>query len=244
MAKRIKSKNETSLSAYEKYRTPFRIVLYYGIFGVLWILFSDMILNSLVVDVTLNQKFQTFKGWFYILITCGLLYRLIYIDYQKVVLLNSALSDKNEALIKSNRTISLTEKELRLYNEALIKAKDQMFSHQHLMDVIIEHSDLMMVAWDYNTKVSRVNQMFLKRTNMVEKDIIGKEWLSLVDQEVDQQIYLRRIEEIISGRNLKKVEGETFLGPSKVVWTHAKVTDFRSGHPIIVSIGLDLTDVD
>lgn len=57
--------------------TPAKIVFSYLIFGFFWILLSDKILNSLVKnDETLNLL-QTYKGWFYVTLTGGLLYALI-----------------------------------------------------------------------------------------------------------------------------------------------------------------------
>jgi len=50
------------------------ITLSYLIFGFLWILFSDKVLDLVVSNDALLTKFQTFKGTFFILITSGFLY--------------------------------------------------------------------------------------------------------------------------------------------------------------------------
>lgn len=57
--------------------TPFRIVALYALLGVLWILFSDRILLSWVADPDVVNRVQTYKGWFYVLVTALLLYALI-----------------------------------------------------------------------------------------------------------------------------------------------------------------------
>ncbi len=67
-------KNIESLTAW--YR-PLRTVLVYGLFGALWILFSDMLLFKLFSDKELIQKIAMIKGWVYISVTAILLYFLI-----------------------------------------------------------------------------------------------------------------------------------------------------------------------
>ncbi len=54
-----------------------RITLYYVIFGFSWILLSDKVLLLIVKDPGLASQLQTYKGWFYILITAFLLYHLV-----------------------------------------------------------------------------------------------------------------------------------------------------------------------
>jgi len=54
-----------------------RIVSLYLLAGGLWILLSDHLLRTLVTDPLLLSWVQTIKGWFFILVTGGLLYVLI-----------------------------------------------------------------------------------------------------------------------------------------------------------------------
>ena len=43
--------------------------LLYVIFASLWILFSDMVLGWFVSDIRLYSLLQTYKGWFFVLVT-------------------------------------------------------------------------------------------------------------------------------------------------------------------------------
>ncbi len=56
--------------------SPVRIALIYAAFGVVWILLSDSALHALVQDGELENRLQTVKGWFFILVTGGLIYWL------------------------------------------------------------------------------------------------------------------------------------------------------------------------
>ena len=49
----------------------------YILVGCLWILLSDKLLLMITSDMNVLSALQTTKGWFYVLITAGLLYLLI-----------------------------------------------------------------------------------------------------------------------------------------------------------------------
>ena len=62
---------------YRKSRFEYKITLNYLIFGILWILFSDKILDLIISDDSLLTEFQTFKGSFFIIVTSLFLYFLV-----------------------------------------------------------------------------------------------------------------------------------------------------------------------
>jgi PAS domain S-box-containing protein len=57
--------------------TPLRIVLLYAVLGVLWILFSDQVVQTVFGADPDGAALQSAKGVFYVLATAGLLYVLI-----------------------------------------------------------------------------------------------------------------------------------------------------------------------
>lgn len=60
-----------------------KIPLVYFLFGSLWIFFSDRILQIIAEIPDTLTLLQTFKGWFYILITSLLLYFMMRFNYEK-----------------------------------------------------------------------------------------------------------------------------------------------------------------
>ena len=62
---------------FRTFKFEFRITLTYLIFGLLWILFSDKVLEMLVKNENILSEFQTYKGAFFIFVTSGLLYLLV-----------------------------------------------------------------------------------------------------------------------------------------------------------------------
>lgn len=70
-----------------KIRFEYRITFLYLIVGLVWILFTDTILESLVNDSDVLTKLQSLKGGFYVVITSILLFILIrqYVKKEKAV---------------------------------------------------------------------------------------------------------------------------------------------------------------
>jgi PAS domain S-box-containing protein len=54
-----------------------RIAILYAIFGGLWILFSDALLDKLLTDHTLYARFQTYKGWFFVAASATLIFYFV-----------------------------------------------------------------------------------------------------------------------------------------------------------------------
>ena len=72
--------SEASLTTGRQVRltdTPLKIAAIYAVMGGLWILFSDQLLAALVSDPVTFTRLGMLKGWFYVIVTAGLLYILI-----------------------------------------------------------------------------------------------------------------------------------------------------------------------
>lgn len=62
----------------------YRFTLMYLILGFLWILFSDKILGSFIDDHDTLIRVQTYKGWFYVMVTAVLFYHFLRIHLKKL----------------------------------------------------------------------------------------------------------------------------------------------------------------
>lgn len=80
-------------------RIPLKITLIYIFAGSLWILLTDRILSSLVVDTATLTRLQTYKGWLFILITALLLHFLISRDIVSLRRSERELSESEEKFI-------------------------------------------------------------------------------------------------------------------------------------------------
>ena len=73
--------------------TALRIALIYLLFGALWIYLSDTLLGKQITDPELLTQYQTYKGWFYVLITALLAYLLVAQALRRQSTAESALRD-------------------------------------------------------------------------------------------------------------------------------------------------------
>lgn len=60
-----------------------RVTIIYLVFAGLWILFSDQALSLLISDPEEYQRFQTYKGWFFVLVTSVLLFFTLLNEFRK-----------------------------------------------------------------------------------------------------------------------------------------------------------------
>jgi HD-GYP domain-containing protein (c-di-GMP phosphodiesterase class II) len=79
-----------------KLKPEFKIVIYYALFGILWIIYSDNFIDLISNQTHTHSSFQTYKGLFFIFITSILLFKMIerYLEserYDKEMLLEKEL---------------------------------------------------------------------------------------------------------------------------------------------------------
>lgn len=96
-------------------RDSFKITLTYFVLSVIWIFFSDRMLELVTTDSILLMELQTYKGWFFVLITSILLFLLIENSTSKLVesrnKIEEALNEKQVVLselhhrVKNNLSI-------------------------------------------------------------------------------------------------------------------------------------------
>jgi signal transduction histidine kinase/ActR/RegA family two-component response regulator len=131
----------------------FRITLIYLIVGILWIIFSDRILEYIISDINPNSlgTFQSIKGAFFIIITSLLLYILVKKHLQKLKFTEQELQQQNsnyEALnteYKAQNLELLAAKEKAEESDRLKTAFLHNISHEIRtpMNAIVGYSDLL-----------------------------------------------------------------------------------------------------
>lgn len=91
----------------EEYNKPaFKTALYFLIFGFLWIVLSDNIVHNLSPSHEVEYQIQTYKGWFFILVTTALIYLVVRRQIKLVLILKNKLI-KSEYRYK--RIVELTQ---------------------------------------------------------------------------------------------------------------------------------------
>jgi C4-dicarboxylate-specific signal transduction histidine kinase len=130
------------------FRFEYRITLAYLIIGALWIIFSDRAIDALIGDKNLLTTAQTYKGWFYVLITAVLFFlflkkhlghlrrteaeleqhrdKLQELVTEKTKDLDDAVKDlyeKNEVINRQNEELRQTLKDLQETQAHLIQSE-------------------------------------------------------------------------------------------------------------------------
>lgn len=83
-----------------KIRPSFKVALVYFIIGVAWISISDQVLGAMTADPILISKLQTYKGWFFVVISAAVIYVLCSI-YER------SLNSNIRALKNANHDLKL-----------------------------------------------------------------------------------------------------------------------------------------
>lgn len=133
----------------QKLKFEYRIIAGYIIIGGLWIVFSDKILSYFIRDPDLLTRIQTFKGWFYVIVTALLFYSLLKSHLAKLINAEQKAKDSDRLktaflqnisheirtpmnsivgfseLLKDKKT---SEKEKADYLEMIAKSSDQLLN--------------------------------------------------------------------------------------------------------------------
>jgi PAS domain S-box-containing protein len=77
-------------------RPAVKTAVYFFIFGFFWILLSDRVVNQIAINQEVENQMQTYKGWFFILITTLLIYWTVKNQLKVIINLKNKLSESEE----------------------------------------------------------------------------------------------------------------------------------------------------
>jgi signal transduction histidine kinase/CheY-like chemotaxis protein len=164
----------------QKLKFEYRITLGYLIIGGSWIIFSDKLLKYFINNPDVLTRFQTYKGWFYVIITAILFY--IILEKHLVRLRNAEQKAKESDRLKTaflqnisheirtpmNGIIgfadllnegNLTEQQKKEYLEIITQSSNQ------LLNIVNEVLDISMIE----TGNTSVNLMIVHLNNLLEE---------------------------------------------------------------------------
>jgi signal transduction histidine kinase/ActR/RegA family two-component response regulator len=189
----------------QKVKFEYRIIAGYILIGGIWIIFSDKILNYFIRDPDLLTSIQTFKGWFYVLITAILFYSLLKSHLVKIRNAEQKAVDSDRLktaflqnisheirtpmnsivgfseLLKDNNT---SETERAEYLEMISKSSDQ------LLNIVNEVLDISLIeTGNISINKKRVNlnslldELYLSYKFLINNDISFSVMKGLPDQQ-------------------------------------------------------------
>jgi diguanylate cyclase (GGDEF)-like protein/PAS domain S-box-containing protein len=229
---RIDASNNSGLT-----KKPWITVVSYAVFGFLWILFSDRLLNLLVQDSDLNSTMQTYKGWFYVVLTAYALYYLVKLDYRHIIRLN-------QQLLNQHQELEVAYKESIILEDALKEKIDHILDKQRFIDTVLDYSQVAIVIWSTEGIVMEANSYYLELFGHHSNDVIGKRWLDFYEDESEKSRLEAMINSLKLGRSVDSIESKvqkkdgTF---AHILWNNSIVFGTETSETYIVSFGLNIT---
>lgn len=190
-------KNDQNISL-----SPLKITVIYLIVAGIWIAFTDRLLESLVSDAQALSILQTYKGWFYVLLTGAGLYWLIKKHGQQ-----------------------LQKKEVRLEN-----LLNEVKSEKELKDVLFERIPILITIYDPDLEEFEVNREFEKVIGWTN-DEVRKENIALLEACFPDLETREGVVNFMNNPGLGWKEIDTAAKSGKKIsisWTNVRLTDNTS----------------
>lgn len=141
----------------------FRITAIYVLFGCLWILFSDKILEQLFNVEKIITSLSMLKGWAYVIVTGIIIYLLINNALKKLKNAEKKLSESYEELSTIVQELKESEEKYRL---------------------VFENAPLGIVQFDNNGIITAVNNSVIKIIGSSKESLMGLNLMNLADKRV------------------------------------------------------------
>ncbi len=207
------------------------ISVIYAIFGVLWILLSDLLLEIIITDPENYRLFQTYKGWFYILLTTLMLFILIR---------NRMLLLKNEM----NKTVAAYAK-LQTAHEKQLKIEAELIYQKQLTESIISEAPVFIVTHDEH-KIISFNPYSQKVCGYTEDDLRDRSWMEVMVNPEYRPKLLCIFEEIREKKQISNYEFPLIAKDGSVInilWNSSLITSPTDGNiSYFVSFGADINE--
>lgn len=207
-----------------------KITVIYFIFGCIWILFSDKLVQSAFPELSQVFFYSVLKGLLYVLITSLLFCRLIYKALKETL-------DKKDALRKVND-------DLKKSNELYIELYEDNRKKQALLKALIDSVPDLIFYKDINGVYLGCNQAFESYLKKSEQDIIGLTDKDLFSESA-AEIYVNTNKAMLNNKSFQKFEEwATYPNGERVIFETLKTPyyDFEGNVIGLIGISRDITD--
>lgn len=230
-------KNEEEITNYleKSHQTPPKkesiiIAFLYGIFGFLWILLSDRIVEVLIVEPRLYRQIQTYKGWIYVFITTIVIYILV--------------KNRMSLIYKAIGKVISAYEELSAAHEELMAIEEELRYQKNFTENIIEDAPVIIGIWDMEGRIKSVNPFGLKILGYKLEELINRRWLDLLIPEENRLDMADVFNLIKQERQLKNHESRFLTKDGReidILWNSSVLSTTHSSVGEVVSVGTDIT---
>lgn len=183
------------------YKESAIISLTFVFLGIIWILFSDSILEFLIEDDELIHTIHTFKGIIFVIIT-GIF--LFFITSKRVKLLKEALiaiGANYDDAIEINEQLIKAQKELTVQNKQLQENRNALMVSELRFQLATEGANDGIWDWDIIRDIYYFSLRKKMNKNIDEQDNISRKvWEKLVHPE-DRETAVRNLDEFLLGKD-------------------------------------------
>ena len=223
---------------------PWRTVVVYLLFGLLWIGLSDRILRFFVDDMQHYQSIQSIKGWIFVFISSAIIYIVLRLEYRKIFSLTEEVSSKNQELVTFAEELVAMEEELQNKLEALYKTTDLLTDQKRFVEEIFENSNTAIMVWNLRGEVVDVNHYFTEVFGYSVEEIVGKKWTDLMILDEDKPRVKSIIAELREKYRVSNFENrviDKYGAILTILWNDTLIYDPGQDAFRVVSFGIDLT---
>lgn len=206
-----------------KFKFEYKITLAYLLIGSLWIIFSDKFLITIIDDIDFLTDVQTYKGWFYVLITAMLFFLFLKrhlkdlrttkqeLENHKNNLQNLVLEKTKdldaafEQLEKKNKEINLKNQELERTLKDLKETESHLLQAEKMASIGILTAG---IAHEINNPLNYILGGLTGLQQYFEEEKIENEKVTLFTGSIETGI--ERVNAIVSGLNKLSRNKETY----------------------------------
>ena len=178
-----------------KFKFEYRLTFVYLLIGILWILFSDRLVTFFTDDPHIITNIQTYKGWFYVLITGLLLFLLLRRHLKEVRSMNTTLTERNQTLVDYHKRLkerndeyySLFE-EYKTQNEDLLITKEKAINNERQLKQLIDRAPDA-IHLQVEDKIVYANKTFLSLLEVQHvNDVLNKHLSDFIEPDDAREI--------------------------------------------------------
>ena len=180
----------------------FKVSMIYAIIGVVWILFSDRILNKLIESRELMVQIQMIKGWTYVLISSLVLYLLISEYTKRSKIWSNQLKANYEEIQATYEQLIAAEEELRAQYDELHEKQEIIEKSEERYKLALEGANDAIWEIDLITKQIFYSDKFSDITGYDVAEITSLEDLMDLVVEEDKETAVFDFKNHIEGKTL------------------------------------------
>lgn len=240
----MKIKKDDNILSEKIQNNPWRVVLFYGLFGSLWIYSSDKILHFFITDIKIYDELQTIKGWIFILVTAIMLYFIIKVEYfQKIKLLKMIVSKNDELGIFNEEFVAMNtdlEEKVEQLNGVTRVLENQKSYYQN----IYNSANVIMFTWKMDGRIIDINNFFEELLGY-DQSIIGENWENYLVEPSKIGVVQRVVTQLKKVKQLTNIEEVNVCADGSevyILWNDTLIYDSEMNEHVVVSFGVNITN--